>query len=114
VGEGEGYRIMNLPPEIKHEGYRNMNLPPEIKHESTRVPAVPFLRDVAHDGCLCTFIIQYVSSWKFRQLAAWQFLSGKPVQYGKDKLYGQSITYKITPAGSLSSSQWGRRVGPAL
>jgi hypothetical protein len=61
------------------------------------------LRDVAHDGWLCTF----TSSWNFHQLAAGQLLSGQPVRSGKAKRYGPSITYKITPAGSLSSSQPG-------
>ncbi len=44
------------------------------------------------------------SSWKFHQLAAGQLLLGQLVRYGKDSL---SITYKITPAESLSSSQPG-------
>jgi hypothetical protein len=45
--------------------------------------------------------------YKFRQLAAGQLLSGQPVLYGKCRRYGPYITYKITPAGSLSSSQPG-------
>ncbi len=31
-------------------------------------------------------------------------LGGKLVHYGKGRWYGPSITYKITPAGPLSSS----------
>jgi hypothetical protein len=54
------------------------------------------------DGCVH---LLYNISWKFLQLAAGQLLSGQPVRYGgKGKRYGPSITYKITPAGSLSSS----------
>jgi hypothetical protein len=49
----------------------------------------------------------YNSGWKFHQLAARQLLSGQPVRYGKGMQYGPSITYKFTPAGSLSSSQPG-------
>ncbi len=75
--------------------------------------ALPSFRGVAHeDGCLH---LPYTSSWKFHQLATGQLLSGQPLRYGKGGRYGPSITFKITPTGSLfSSSQAGRRVGPAL
>ena len=53
------------------------------------------------DGCVH---LLYNSSWIFHLLAAEQLLSGQPVQYGKGRRYGLSITFKITPAGSLSSS----------
>jgi len=56
------------------------------------------------DGCVH---LLFNSSWKFYQLAAGQLLSGQPERYGKDRRYGPSIMYKITPAGSLSSSQQG-------
>ncbi len=56
------------------------------------------------DGCVH---LLYNNSWKFHQLAARQLLSGQPVLYGKGRRYGPSITYKITPAGPLSSSQPG-------
>jgi hypothetical protein len=49
----------------------------------------------------------YNSSRKFMQFSTGQLLSGQPVRYGKGRRYGPSITYKITPAGSLSSSQQG-------
>jgi hypothetical protein len=77
--------------------------------------AMPSFRDVAHDGWLCTLAI-YNSSLEFHQLAAGQLLSGQPVRYGKGRRYGPSITYKITPAGSLfpPASQAGRRIGSAL
>jgi hypothetical protein len=39
--------------------------------------------------------------------AVGQLLSGQPVQYVKRRQYGPSIMYKITPAGSLFSSQPG-------
>jgi hypothetical protein len=52
------------------------------------------------DGCVH---LLYKSCWKFRQLAAGPLLSGPPVQYRKGKQHG----FKITPAGSLSSSQPG-------
>jgi hypothetical protein len=55
---------------------------------------------------LYTFTI-YNSNWKFHQLAAGQLLSGQAVRYGKGRRYGPSITYKITPAGSLFSSHRG-------
>jgi hypothetical protein len=67
--------------------------------------AVPSLRDVAHDGWLCTFTKQQLLEI---QLAARQLLLGLPVRCGKGRPYGTSITYKITPAGSLPSSQAGR------
>jgi hypothetical protein len=54
------------------------------------------------DGCV---LLLYNSSWKFLQLAAGQLLSEQPVRYGKGRWY--KITYKITPAGSLSFSQPG-------
>jgi hypothetical protein len=47
------------------------------------------------------------SSWKFHHHAAGQLLSGQPVRYGKGRRNGPSITYIITPAGPLSSSQQG-------
>jgi hypothetical protein len=70
---------------------------------------MPSWRDVpvAHEGWLFTFTILYNSSWKFHELAARQLLSGQVVQYGKGRRYGPSITYKIAPAGSLSSFQPG-------
>jgi hypothetical protein len=49
----------------------------------------------------------YNNSWKFSQHAAGQLLSGQSVRYKKGRRYGPSITYKITPAGSLSSGQPG-------
>jgi hypothetical protein len=67
---------------------------------------MPYLRDVAHDGWLGIQLL-YNNSWKFHQLAAMQLLSGQPVRYGKGRWYCPSITYKITPAGSLFSSQQG-------
>ncbi len=56
------------------------------------------------DGCV---LLLYNSSWKFHQPAAGQLLSVQPVRYGKDRRYSPSITFKITPAGSLPSSQPG-------
>ncbi len=67
--------------------------------------AMPSSHEVTHDGWL--FSLLNNSSWKFHQLAAGQLLPGQPVRYGKGRRYGPSITYKITPAGSLSSSQPG-------
>ncbi len=54
--------------------------------------AMPSLRELAHDGCLCTYLL-YNSSWKFHPLAAGQLLSGQPVRYWKERRYGP---YKIT------------------
>ncbi|MFN9905624.1 MAG: hypothetical protein ACK56F_05780, partial [bacterium] len=56
------------------------------------------------DGCVH---LLNNSSWKFYQLAAGQLMSGQPVRYGKGRWYGPSISYKITHAGPLSSSQPG-------
>jgi hypothetical protein len=56
------------------------------------------------DGCVH---LLYKNSWKFHQFAAGQLLSGKTVQYRKGSRYGPFMTYKITPAGSLSYSQPG-------
>ncbi len=56
---------------------------------------------------LCAHLL-YKSSWKYNQLAAGQLLSGQPVWYGKGRKYWPvHTTHKITPAGSLSSSQPG-------
>ncbi len=55
-----------------------------------------------HDGC-----VHLLYSWKFHQLAAGQMLSGQPVWYEKGRRYGPSITYIITFAESLFSSQPG-------
>ncbi len=64
--------------------------------------AMPSLCDVGHDdGCVH---LLYKSSWKFHQHAAGQLLSGQTVRYEKSRLYIPYSTYKITPAGSLSSS----------
>jgi hypothetical protein len=41
------------------------------------------------------------------EFEAGQLLSGQPVRYRKGRRYGPSIMNKITPAGSLSSSQPG-------
>jgi hypothetical protein len=69
------------------------------------------------DGCVHLIVVvvvllllhlPYNSSWKFHQLTPGQLLSGL-YRYGTEKgrQYSPSITYKITPAGSLSSSQPG-------
>jgi hypothetical protein len=54
-------------------------------------------------------MIVYNISWEYStgssQLG--KLLSWQPVRYGKGRRYGPSITYKITPAGLLSSSQPG-------
>ncbi len=78
--------------------------------------AMPSLHDVAHGGWLCTVHLLYNSSWKFRELAAGQLLSGQPVRYGKGRRYGPSITNKITPAGRALLQQARRAAvfGPAL
>ncbi len=61
------------------------------------------LRDVLHDGWLCTFTIQYnISS----QLGS-SCRSNRYFMDGKGRRYGPSITDKITPDGSLSNSQPG-------
>jgi hypothetical protein len=52
--------------------------------------AMSSLHDVAQDGCVH---LLYNSSWKFRQVAA-----------GSSCQSSQSMTYKITPAGSQISS----------
>ncbi len=69
---------------------------PERSHGSTRVLDHAFL------AWLSSFrVVVYISS----QLgSSWQ---GNQVRYGKVRRYGPSITYKITPAASLPSSQPG-------
>jgi hypothetical protein len=72
-------------------------------YQSTR-PCLPCVRQLKADCCvhlLCN------SRWKFHQLAAGQLMLGQPVRYGKGRRHGPSITYKITSAASLSSSQPG-------
>ncbi len=73
---------------------------PERRHGSTRVPRHAFIvwSSSMTDGCA---YFLYNISWKFHLLAAGQLLSRQPVRYGKDR------RYKITPGGSLSSSQLG-------
>jgi hypothetical protein len=77
---------------------------PGRRHGVYEYQAMPSLRDVAHDGWLCV-MCTFTISWKFHQLAAGH--AGKAVWFGKGRRFGPSITYKITPAGSLSSSQPG-------
>jgi hypothetical protein len=67
--------------------------------------AMSSLRDVAHDSGFVHLL--YNSSMKIHQLAARQLRLGQPIRYGKGGRNGPSITYKITPAGPLSSSQPG-------
>jgi hypothetical protein len=56
---------------------------------------------------MVVYIYYITAAGYFTQLVAGQLQSGQPIQYGKGRRYGPSITYKITPAGSLSSSQPG-------
>ncbi len=80
---------------------------PERRHGSTRVAGNACLPCVtSHGGWLCTFTIKQQLEI-FYQLAAGQLLSGQLVRYGIGRRYGPSITYKITPSESLSSSQPG-------
>jgi hypothetical protein len=56
------------------EGWHHREGMGQLEHQ-----AMPSLRvEVTHDGWLCTMYIYvlYKSSWKFRQLAAGQLLSG--------------------------------------
>ncbi len=76
---------------------------PERMHESTRVPDHAYFA-LCSSWRTVVYVCYIYTSWKFHQLAAGQLLSGQPVQYGKGRWCGPSITYKITPAGSLSSS----------
>ncbi len=74
--------------------------------------AMPSLRDVAHDRWMCTLAIkQQLEIPSARSLAATVRATDTV-----GRRYGPSITYKITPAGSLfpPASQAGRRIGPAL
>ncbi len=74
-------------------------------YQSTRpCLAMPCVTQLMTDGCVIYYI---TAAGKFHQLAAGQLLSAQPVLYGKGRQYGPKITYKITPAGSLSSSQPG-------
>ncbi len=75
------------------------------------IPCLPCVTQLMTDGCVQ---LLYNSSWKLQQLAAGQPLSRQPVRYDKSRLYGPSITSKITPTGSLSSSQPGGPPGWAL
>jgi hypothetical protein len=59
--------------------------------------AMHSLRDVSHDGWLCTFTIQYNSSWK-HQIEAGQFLSGQPVRYVKDRGLRRVHHVSFTPS----------------
>ncbi len=97
-----------LPPDqsLKHLFITWSSLP-ERRNESTRVPCrhcLPCVTLLMTDGCVH---LLYNSCRKFHQLAAGQLLSGQPVRYGKARRYGQSITFKITPAESHSSRQPG-------
>jgi hypothetical protein len=78
---------------------------PDRRHGSTKEnQAMPSLREVAHDGWLCTYI--YI---KQQLEILWARSWAAPVRYGKGRWRGPSITYKITPAGSLSSMQPARQ-----
>ncbi len=78
---------------------------PGGRHGSTRVhsQAIPSLREVAHDASLCTFTMEIPSA---RSWAAPVRATGT-VRRRQAVRYSPSITYKITPAGSLSSCQPG-------
>ncbi len=56
------------------------------------------------DGCVHLLYNSSCKFYKFYQLTSGQLLSGRN---GKGRRYGPSITYKITPAGSHSSTQPG-------
>ncbi len=76
--------------------------------------AMPSLRDVAHDGWLCTFIILQIS-WKFRQLPAGSSCQGKwYITEKTGSMACPSHTKSNLPGHSSPASQAGRRVGPAL
>ncbi len=76
---------------------------PQRRHGSTRVPGHAFL--AWHSSWRTAVYVCYITSTG--NSFSSQLLSGRPVQYGKGRRYGPSITYKITPTGSLSSSQPG-------
>ncbi len=58
---------------------------PLRRHGSTlEYQTMPSLREITHDGWLCTFIFN--SSWKFHQLAAVQLMSGQLVRCGKKQV----------------------------
>jgi hypothetical protein len=65
--------------------------------------AMPSLRDIAHDGVLCTFSNRSVPT-------------GACGVVRQGRRHGPSISYKITTCVGRSTlaSQAGRRVGPAL
>jgi hypothetical protein len=73
--------------------------------------AMPSLRDVAHDRWLCsTQCVHNITAAGTPSSRSWAAPVRTTGTVQKRKADGPSITYKITPAGSLSSS----RGGPAL
>ncbi len=66
---------------------------------------MPFLRDVAHDGWLGTYITTAGNSISSQLGSSCQ--GGWYGTRGKGRRCCPSITHKITPAGSLSSSRQG-------
>jgi len=88
---------------------------PERRHVSTRVPGHAF-----HEWCSLWRIVVYIyyitAAGNSINSQLGSSCQGKTVRYGKGRRYGPSITYKITPARSLSppqASQVCRCVGPA-
>ena len=59
------------------------------------------------DGCVH---LLFNNCWNIPSAHSWAAPVGQRVEYGKGRWYGPFITYKITPAGSLSSRHAARRV----
>jgi hypothetical protein len=80
---------------------------PGRRHGSTRVPGHAFRAwRSSWQKVLYSYYITAAGNSFCSQLGS--SCAGQPVQYGNGRRYGPSIIYKITPAGSLSSSRSGR------
>jgi hypothetical protein len=89
---------------IRHEKIVRCLRKAERKHGSTKVPGHAFLA-WRSSWRMVVYIYYIIAAGNY--ISTLQRLSGQPVRYGKSRRYLPSITYKITPAGSLSSSQPG-------
>ncbi len=67
------------------------------------------MRDVAHDGWLCTLTVKQQLEISLSSQLGSSFQGMQLVVSRRGRRYRTSITCKITPAGSLSSGQPGAR-----
>ncbi len=91
--------------ELKAETFVGMSQP-DRRHGSAIVPDHAFFARRS-SWRMFVYIYNITAAGNSVSLQPGHLLSGQPVWYRKGRRYGPSITYKITHAGSLSSSHPG-------